>query len=291
MTSTIAEPDILSGEVSWVAGTYALGTRRILTSTHRVYEVVADPSTSDDPLTGIAKNPATWVDVEPTNKYKMFSDASATSSVGDNISVDITPTSLTNGIGAFNVSCESIDVTVTKGVDVVYSKSITMRNRPLVTGWYSWLFSGFSALNKFVLLDLPPVNGDKITVTFNGTGASVGNLSLGRQFSFGDAQYGTGSEVLDFSIPTQDSYGNISFSDGFKARLVTYKVKAQKANLPVAEAQITALGKTPAIWVGNPNDINDSTAVFGYNQDYNQVYSTPTLCDVNITVRGVAYAN
>ena len=54
--STVPEPD--AGETVWTAGTYNKGDRRISTVTHRVYEVVADPTTHEDPVNGVNSNPA-----------------------------------------------------------------------------------------------------------------------------------------------------------------------------------------------------------------------------------------
>ena len=287
-SSTIPEPDASQGEVEWSAGTYNLGVKRIKSSTHRVYEVVADPSTTDDPEEGVNKNPATWIDVGATNKWKMFDEANNTQSVGDNIVVELNPNQLYNGVGAFNVSCDSITVSVIEGATTVYTKSIEMRDRPFVDGWYNWFFSGIEFITRFILIDLPPANTATLRVEFGGVDAKVGVLSFGRQFSFGDAQYGTSSEIIDFSNPTEDQFGNISFSQGFTADLVNYKVHTMKSRLGQNAREIKTLGKQrPAIWIGDPSQIDDSTAVYGYNRDYKQTYDSPTVCTVNITVRGI----
>ena len=87
VTSTIPEPDAAQGEVEWSAGSYDLGDRVIKSSTNSVYEVVADPSTTDDPEVGVNATPATWVYVSPTNKYKMFDTANNSQTIGDDIVV------------------------------------------------------------------------------------------------------------------------------------------------------------------------------------------------------------
>ena len=53
--SDIAEPDSTydMGATLWSAGTITKGQKRYKTSTHKIYEVVADPSTTDDPEVGV----------------------------------------------------------------------------------------------------------------------------------------------------------------------------------------------------------------------------------------------
>ena len=287
-SSTIPEPDTSVGEIEWGdKATYDNGEKRIKSSTHRVYQSVAD-NNNDDPEVGVNANPATWVDIGATNKWKMFDDANNSQSVGDNISIQLTPNQLYNGLGAFNVSCESITVTMIDGGNTVYTKEIDMRTRPLVDGWYNWFFSGIEFITRFILVDLPPVKTATLRIDFNGTGAKVGTVSFGRQFSFGDAQHGTSTEVIDYSNPTEDQFGNISFSNGFTADLVNYKVHTLKNRLGQCAREIKTLGKQkPAIWIGDPTQIDDSTAVYGYNRDYRQTYDSPTICTVSITVRGI----
>lgn len=288
LTSSIAEPDSAVGEVEWISGTYNLGDRVIKSSTHRVYEVVADPSTNDDPAVGVTKTPKTWVDVGSTNKFKMFDEANNTASVGDNLTVDIVPVSLVNSLAFFNVNCSIINITVFDNVgNTVYTRSEEMRSRPLVNGWYNYFYSGFTAKTKLVDLDMPPTTIGKITVEFVGSGASVGTFVCGKQAELGDTQYGTGAQLLDFSTPIEDEYGNISYTAGFTAKLVDYDIMTDTTKLDSIFTEIESLGKRNAVFVGNPASIGDSTLTYGFVRDYNQVYTWPTKSKIALTVRGL----
>ena len=101
LTSSIAEP--AAGETTWSAGTLTTGTRRISTTTHKIYEVVASPSTTDDPTVGVLATPATWAEVGPTNKFSMFDNANNSVSSGNNITVSIVPAIVCNAISGFNI--------------------------------------------------------------------------------------------------------------------------------------------------------------------------------------------
>lgn len=288
LTSTIPEPDTARGEVEWAAGSYNLGDRVIKSSTHSVYEVVADPSTTDDPEVGVKEDPATWVYVGPTNKFKMFDAANNTSTVGDSFTVQITPLTLINSVACFNVNCNDINITVRdSSSNIVKQQSIEMRTREGVNGWYGYYFSGIQTINKFVSLDIPPTSSGSVEVEFVGTDASVGTCVLGLQKSFGDAQYGTGAQILDYSLPVEDGFGNITYSDGFKAKLVDFDILANTADLDSIFVSFQNLGKTPAVFVGNPTTKGDMTLVYGFVRDFQPVYSTPTKSTIGLTVTGL----
>ena len=286
LSSSIPEPDASVGEVEWVAGIYNLGERVIKSSTHREYQVVASPDTADDPEEGVNANPATWVDVGPTNRFKMFDTANNTQSESTDIVAELQPNQFFNGVGAFSISADTVTVTVTDGGNVIYSKSLDMRDRPLVNGWYSYFFSSISFITRFILLDLPPTNTGILKLEFGGA-AKVGTVSFGRQSILGVAQYGTSAELLDFSNPIEDQYGNITYSDGFTAKLVNFDIKTERTQMGVVFSELQSIGKNPAIWVGDNSDINDATAVFGINRDYQQTFDSPSICTVNLTVRGL----
>ena len=218
----------------------------------------------------------------------MFDEANNTASVGTDLTVEVTPGTLANGLACFNVNCESITVNAyDQGGGLVYTEDVEMRTRPLVNGWYNYFYSSIDTINKFVLLDIPPTTTGKIEIIFTGTDSSVGTCIVGKQVMAGDAQYGTGAELLDFSNPEEDSFGNITYTDGFKAKLVNFDILANTVDLDPIFVEFETLGKTPAVFVGNPDSIGDLTLAYGYVRDLNIVYSSPSKSQVSLTVRGL----
>lgn len=286
LTSSVPNPDASQGEVAWSAGTYTLGSRAV--DGDFVYEVVADPSTTDQPSVGVKKDPATWVFIGPVNKFKMFDQANNTQTIGDDINTSINPVELANSIAGFNIDCNAINITVFDLTETaIYTRDINMRERPLVNGWYNYFYSGFEITNKFVLLDLPPTTAGRIQAEFFGDDAMVGTLIVGKQVIVGDAQYGSGAQLLDFSNPIEDDYGNLTYSDGFTAKLVDFEIVADTKSIDPIFTEFQRLGKMPAVFVGNPSSIGDSTLVYGYVRDFNPVYTWPTKSKISLTVRGL----
>ena len=103
----------------------------------------------------------------------------------------------------------------------------------------------------------------------------------------GDAQYGSGAQLLDFSTPIEDDFGNITYTAGFTAKLVDYDIIADTKDIDPIFVEFQSLGKTPAVFVGNPSNIGDSTLVYGIVRDFNPVYTWPTKSKISLTVRGL----
>lgn len=289
-SSTIPEPD--TGETVWAAGTYNLGDRRIKTDTHRVYEVTADPSTTDDPTganQGVNANPPTWVDVGPTNRWAMFDNVNSTQSIETTqLIVEVTAGQITNSIAGFSIEdANDINVTVTDPVDgVVYNTDIEMNDNSAVADWYYYFFAPIIKRNSFVLLDLPAYKGATVKITVDGNNIKFGNFVLGNNLDLGIANYGTSLQLLDFSRKETDIFGNTVVTPGRTSKLVEYDVTIQKDRIGYVFDVISSVTSIPAVWVGT-DDVDDVTAVFGYYRGYQNNISTPTITDATLTIEGL----
>ena len=288
-SSSITEPDSSVGEVAWVAGTYTLGTRRIKTTTHKVYEVVADPSTTDDPEVGVGLTPPSWVEVGPTNKWAMFyNETSAQSQATTTLTIEVSPGMIINSIGGFGIEdVNSIDVVMTDPTEgVVYSTTIDMNAAPEASGWYYYFYSPISKDSQFILLDLPAYSQATLTITFNGGNIKVGNVIIGRQLLLGTANHGTNVQLLDYSRKEQDNFGNVVVTQGRTSKLVSFDVTIPRDKVRHVFNTLSKLTSVPCVWVGT-DDTNDLTLVFGYYKDYQNNLSSPTLTDATLTIEGL----
>lgn len=290
LTSNIPEPDASVGEVLWTAGTYNTGDRRILTSTHTIYQVVADPSTTDAPDVGAAKTVPTWVAVGPTNKWAMFDQVNDTKSAAPSpIEIDIETGKLTNSLAVFNLNGSS-DVTVTMTdpvAGVVYTNNIDMIDNSDVVDYYEYFFSPIINKTEFVLLDLPAYKNATISVSIAGDAAiSLGTLIVGAQITLGVALYGTSMQLLDFSRKERNEFGNYVIVPRRTSKLVDFDVIIDKAKIGYVFNQLASLTTIPAVWVGT--DVNDdSTLVYGYYKDSQINIDGPVKCTATIQIEGL----
>ena len=288
ITSSIAEPNIARGEVEWVAGTYNKGDQLIKSSTHRIYEVVADPSTDDDPEVGVTATPPSWIDVGATNRWKMFDNVVGYQSVGENLTVQITNQPVLNCVAGFNITgATSIQVQVINLGMLVYERDINMLDETNISGWWDFFFEPIAAQTRFILTDLPFYPNATIIVRTDGTEVSFGELIMGRGIDVGVTQYGTGWQGLDFSVKERDSFGNYTVNAGRTADLLDYDIKFEKEKFGYVKSTLKSITGIPTVWIGNPNDINDGTAVFGYYRDAQINFTSPSLIDMTVQVEGL----
>ncbi len=284
-SSTIAEPD--TGETVWAAYTSTIGDRRINITTHRIYEAVI--ASTDDPIVGVTKNPATWVDVAPTNKWAMFDAVNNTvSTEATSLVVEIDAANYIDSVAGFLISgVESINVTVNDPVDgEVYNVDVAMVDDSQVVDLYTYYYSPFININKFALYDLPPYFNATITVTFTGTDISVGNLQVGNRIELGTATMGSSRQLLDYSRFEEDTFGTLTVTPGRKAKLINYDVTIPIASSDYVYDTISSLTGIPSVWSAT-DDVNDPRLVFGYYRDHLETFTNPSVVFTTIQVQGI----
>lgn len=287
-SSTIAEPD--SGETTWTPGTRLLGERFINTTTHRIYEVVADPSTTDDPVDGVNATPATWVNVAATNKWAMFDAINSTQSTETTqLVIVLTPGELFNSASGFKIEdVTAINITVNDpSAGEVYNVDLDMVDNSEVIDWYFYYFSPIVRISSFALLDLPAFPLATITMTVDGGDIKFGNFIIGPQITLGVANHGTSVQLLDFSRTETDSFGNKVVIPGRTSKLVNFDVTILKTKVSFVFNTLAALTTIPSVWIGGIGGTDDATLVFGYYRDYQDNIISPTITDATITVEGV----
>lgn len=288
--SSIPEPDPAVGEVEWAAGSYTLGTRRVVLSTHKVYEVVADPSTTDSPLEGVSKVPPTWVEVGVTNRYRMYDTAIGTQSVADGaIETDAQFAITTNsifGVGISGAASISVQVRTSDGV-LKYNRDVSMVDNRFIADWYDYYFSPIIRRSEFLLTDLPSYLNAKIKTTITGLGeVGIGALVYGNQRSLGVALYGSSWQAMDFSRKERDEFGDFTIVRRRTADIFDYDVSVDKARFPYVKDILKGLSTVPCVWIGSPGQ-DDGTTVYGYYKNVQINLSSPSILQCTIQVEGL----
>lgn len=288
--SSIPMPDASVGEIEWIAGTYNTGEQRIMSSTGKLYEVVATPDTTDQPDVGAAKAVQTWIEVSAANRFRAFDAVIDTRSTeaASPLTVELSPTGLCNSIAAFNLSGVSdVNVTVFDGVTEVYNEDLDLTDDMLVIDEYTWFFSPIVFRTQFVLIDLPAYNNPKIEVTFSGDAAiGVGEIVIGNQQALGDALYGTSIETVDYSVYETDDFGNRQVVRRRTADLVEFRIAVQKNRINYVRNILKDVRGVNCVWFGE-NAIDDATLVYGFGRGSRIPIETPTINEMIITVQGL----
>ncbi len=286
LTATnVAEDDY----AAWTAGTYSLGTRKLYD--HAVYEVLADPSTADQPDVGAAKASPTWVRVSAANRWKMFDGSpSAQTENDETIEVEIVAGERIDALAAFGLVGETMTVTVDDagGDGVVYSETIDLQDTSNITSWYEWSWAAFQYREEVALFDLPGAYPDAtISVTIdNGTAtAKCGELAIGRQRLIGDAVFGAAIGIKDYSTIEDDQFGEPTIIPRRFAKTADIDVSIDTTQAYIIQRELANLRARAAVYVADPN--RPETIILGLGS-FRIVVEGPVRSNCNLSIKGFA---
>lgn len=265
---------------AWVAGTYALGVRRI--KDHHIYESLGVANTTDP------SDATKWLDLGFTNRWRMFDNKveSLTSNPGT-IVVTIKPGAVVNSLALFNLKGKSVTVTMIDALEgEVYRKAVSLVDAA-VTNWYDWFFEPVGIRTDVVVLDMPPYGSANIVVTIDAGPevAAVGHMVVGAAKQIGTALYGSSVGINDYSRKTTDDFGNTVVIQRSFSNRADFDVSLDTADVTKIRRLLADLRATPVVWIGE--ETYEATILFGFYKDFQIVFSGPTVSDCSITVEGV----
>jgi hypothetical protein len=274
-------------ETLWTAGTYTTGTQRYEGIT--LYEVIASPSTTDQPSVGAALTVPTWKVIGAINRYKMFDNVISTqTSRTGTIVVTVLPAQVTNAVAFFGLVGNTINVTMTDPIEgSVYNQTKSLQDNTFITDWYAYFFEGFYQKEDAVFADLPSYTNASITVTID-AGASTakcGEMVMGRQQTLGVSNFGTSVSIQDYSIKTTDDFGNVVIQQRGFAKRADYDVTVETPLVSAVQKLLADIRTTPTVFIGE--DDKPETVVYGFYKQFNIVISTPSISDCSIEVEGL----
>ena len=274
-------------ETEWTAGTYNTGVQRYVGTA--LYEVVASPSTSDEPTAGALKDPPTWIKVGEINRFKMFSGVLFEQTENpETIEVTIDPGVVVNAVALFNLSGNTVTVTVDDPVEgEVYSRTQSLLDNSSVVDWYSYFFEPITLKSDIAFLDLPAYGSATTTVTVDAgeATAKVGELVIGSQRVIGLTNYGTSVGIVDYSIKERDPFGGAIIRERAFSRRVEYEVTVETSKISSVVNILASVRAKPTVYIGEDNE--SSTIAYGYYRDFGVTFSTPSISSCTIEVEGL----
>lgn len=287
LSSNVAEND----HAAYAAGTsYDTGDRVIIAANniHKIFESLEDTNQGNDPLD--ADNADKWLDLGPTNRWKMFDEKTGTATENaDSIEIQIETNEFTNAVVIMNASAATVEVVVNVGDtdEEVYRQEKSLVSNSDISNWYDYFFTQIDRIKDVVFIDLPAYLTKKITVTLTETGQTVscGAVVFGTQKIIGNTSYGTGSGILDFSVKRTDDFGNFRILERAFSKRSDYSVQVATARVASIQNILANLRATPVVFIGNPE--LESTIVYGYYRDFDLLFSGPVNSDLSISVEGL----
>lgn len=286
-SSLLTASNVAITETAWTAGTYTTGTQRYVGTT--LYQVIASPSTADNPTVGVNATPPTWKVVGAINRFKMFDNIISTETTRTGtIEITITPGAIVNAVAFFGLSGNTIQVEVDDPVEgIVYDQTKSLQDNTLITDWYAYFFEDFYTKTDVVFADLPSYGGADILVTIDaGAGtAACGEMVMGKIRNLGVTNFGTSVSIQDYSIKTTDEYGNVIIQPRAFTKRADYDVTVETSRVSSVQKALADIRTTPTVFIGEED--KPETVVYGFYKSFNIVISTPSISDCSIEVEGL----
>ena len=284
-SSNVAETDY----AAWSSGTtYSLGQRVIVVSTHKVYESLQNSNLNKDPT--LASNATWWIEVSPTNRWKMFDISNTTQTTNANsIVVTITPGQVVNSVSLMNLEGISIRVKVTDPLEgVVYDKTVSLNNNGTINNWHNYFFSPTSKKKSVVITDMPSYGTAiiEITVTNTGRTAKCGVCTLGQINYLGEGiNLGATVGIQDYSRKEKNDFGDYVVVQRNYAKRAKYTMAVLNEQIDALQNLLADLRTTACVWIGDDN--YESTMIYGFYKDFDIVISNHIVSDCNIEIEGL----
>lgn len=231
LSGSVPEPS--ENETEWVSGgTYAVGTERTRTSTHRVYKcaVARSPSTVPPSTTPPESDPTGWQEMRPTDRYAPFGpyvdQSGLTVYLGGN-GAESTTSDITyrlqlrycNTLALFGLrgARARVRVYTSSGGTLEYDRTMSLL-RP-ATGYWDYFYGPRVARDRLYFGDLPIHPAAEVRIDIEGSAGQqrrVKQIEYGRLRhlpgvaldGFGGTEYGVTNTVRARLYRKKDDAGN-----------------------------------------------------------------------------------
>lgn len=289
-SSTIAEP--APSETLWVsAAAYALGERRIRTTTHRVYSATAAHS-------GRTTLPELdfdfWNDEGPTLKWAALDGTESTPSrVVTPLTMVLRP-GFFNALAIYGLDGALIDITIKESPagPLFFSTSVDLQEVPLDE--YDWCFGRIKPLTRVVELNLLPFPEAELTISITaGTGVTVGvgEIVLGdfRQLigdaPHGGAKHGASAEPVSKSY-IEEKLGRVKIVKRHSATDLRMQVHMPRMSADYALATIQEVLDVPCSLIAT--DVPGYGGLSGFGLVTGPLsYDSPATATFNLSFKGM----
>lgn len=273
---------------AWAVGTtYALGARVILTSTHKIYESIQASNLGKDPAT----EAAWWVEVSPTNRWKLLDLSSTTQTQIDAADYyEFTPGQAVNAVAMVAISgILTVRVRLTDpSFGVVYDTGVQdITAVPSEASWYAWFFEPRTEQTQLVFSNLPSYPNVVLRIDMTSSGAAyIGALVFGTQRSIGvGVKSGVRLGITDYSRKERNEWGDTVLVQRAFSKRISFDVLVNNADLDNTYTLLTELRATPCLWIGSAR--YGSLAVFGFYSSFDIGISYAEYSDCSIDIEGL----
>ena len=304
---------------AWSATTsYTTGARVIRTTTHRIYQAVANITGNSSNTTPEADTLHTqWVEIGPTNRWAMFDQRVSSRTVGTSagLSVKIQP-GRCNGVAlmdmvhvsdftlevvwaaesgitkdettdyAYGIKLRTI-ITATQ-IRLVYTANLRQRN---VSNWKEYFLEPY-AIKTDAFIGFASRTDATITLTVPAPGVGepvpeIGAMMFGNFIELGDVGRDADAGAESYTVIQTDDWGISKIVERDYVKRVTYPVLVYNYGLNRLFSTLAELQSKPAVFVGSDDFRYTPYTVYGVVESFNMGGDNGTASICNVNVKGI----
>ena len=128
-------------------------------------------NTNHNPTT----SPTWWIEVSPTNRWKMFDTSNTTTTENANtIEISLLPGKAINPLALLGVIAAEVTVVMTDPIDgVVYNQTFQLLDTSGITNWYAYFFTELKYKKQLIITELPSFKDATLDTTITNTGSTA----------------------------------------------------------------------------------------------------------------------
>ena len=292
VSSTVPESDF----AVWAFGTFAVGTKRIMTTgIHKIYEcLVAHTSTDATGAPNLNLTGATpkWLDLGPTNRWNMFDDKIGTITRQESpLTVVLHPGPI-GGLALLEL--EGFEATVTvkdlTGDTEVYNRVISL-DGTVITSFFDWFFEEFQQRTDITLTDLPSqFFSSELTVSITSPAGSVscGVCHVGKVSQLGTTQRGATIGIISYSVKQVDAFGNLTILKRGNSKRASLQLLINKSQYNRVYRLLASMDSVLCIYSATSEEGYEPLIVYGVWRDFNIDVTYPFDFITSLEIEGLA---
>lgn len=264
--------------------TYALADRVMLN--HVIYESLQASNTGHAPAT----ESAWWIEVSPTNRWKLFDTSNTTqTSKANSMSYTIAPGTAVTSVGMLNLT-GAISARI-RQIDpqygTVYDRTFDLSSIPFESSWWAWVFGERLVRRQQVAFGLQAYPNAEITIDLTGgADLAIGVLALGYAQEIGlGVTTGAKLGIQDYSRKEKNDFGDTVLVERAFAKRAMFDLLIENRKIDSVQDMLTELRAKNCLWIGSQK--YGSSMVYGFIKQFDIVISYNAHSDCQLEIEGL----
>lgn len=294
LSCSVVETDELDGKEWNASTTYAADS--IVRYNHYTYTSIEDGNVGNNPEKTSTGSDAKWIKVVATMPYRMLDDYIETQTeapIGEPLTFSV-PFKRGDAMALLNIHGIKGHLKITDRDDgiVTLDKEIGLQDDIENLSLYEYYFMPITSVDLYINTDIPiSIYGILEVTIWPGSEqdvAKVGHVICGRKQYIGETKYDAEVGITDYSRKDTDEFGITTFVERSYSKNATINVFVPAYRADKVSNILSAVRSKPTLIECSNSDVGyTSLTIYGWIEEWRQVYSGPNENELRIEVQGL----